>query len=94
MHAQAAPHFQDVREDTHELLRVVGRLRWRLGFERALLHGIHGVIACSIALIGLSTVAWLTGKQDVAVWLAVFLIAQGPIRIFFPRWRYRGGRWV
>jgi len=29
-----------------------------------------------------------------AVWLAVFLGTQGPLRILFPRWRYHGGRWM
>ena len=28
------------------------------------------------------------------VWFVVFFIAQGPIRLFFLRWRYRGGQWV
>ncbi len=27
-------------------------------------------------------------------WLAVFLFVNGPIRVPFPRWRYRGGRIV
>lgn len=29
-----------------------------------------------------------------AVWWAVFLMTQGPLRIIFPRWRFRGGRWL
>jgi hypothetical protein len=28
------------------------------------------------------------------VWLATFVCAQGPIRTAFPRWRYRGGRFI
>jgi hypothetical protein len=28
-----------------------------------------------------------------AIWLCVFIISQGPIRLFLPRWRYRGGEW-
>jgi hypothetical protein len=27
------------------------------------------------------------------LWLGVFLGTQGPLRVIFPRWRYRGGRW-
>ncbi len=27
------------------------------------------------------------------IWLCVFIISQGPIRLFLPRWRYRGGEW-
>ena len=29
-----------------------------------------------------------------AVWLAVFLFTQGPMRLLFPRWRFRGGQWL
>lgn len=29
-----------------------------------------------------------------AVWLATFLGTQGPLRILFPRWRFRGGQWL
>jgi hypothetical protein len=28
------------------------------------------------------------------VWLTIFIISQGPLRIFFVRWRYRGGQWI
>ncbi|MBI3967114.1 MAG: hypothetical protein HY329_15875 [Chloroflexi bacterium] len=28
------------------------------------------------------------------VWLATFVTSQGPMRILFPRWRYRGGQWL
>lgn len=27
------------------------------------------------------------------IWLCVFTIGQGPIRILLPRWRYLGGEW-
>ena len=29
-----------------------------------------------------------------AVWLAVWLVANGPLRVSFLRWRFRGGRFV
>jgi hypothetical protein len=29
-----------------------------------------------------------------SVWLGVFLMTQGPMRIIFPRWRFSGGRWL
>ncbi|MEJ3742497.1 hypothetical protein WEI85_04280 [Actinomycetes bacterium KLBMP 9797] len=29
-----------------------------------------------------------------AVWLAVWLVANGPMRVPFPRWRFRGGRLI
>ena len=28
------------------------------------------------------------------VWTATFLMSQGPMRLLFPRWRYRGGQWL
>lgn len=32
--------------------------------------------------------AWQFGS----VWLAIWVFTNGPIRIFFPRWRFAGGR--
>jgi hypothetical protein len=29
-----------------------------------------------------------------AVWLAMFVAVQGPIRVLLPRWRFRGGAWL
>ncbi len=29
-----------------------------------------------------------------SVWLLTFLFAQGPLRLLFPRWRFRGGQWL
>jgi hypothetical protein len=29
-----------------------------------------------------------------AVWFAIFLVTQGPLRVIFPRWRFFGGRWL
>jgi hypothetical protein len=28
------------------------------------------------------------------VWWATFIMALGPMRIIFPRWRFRGGQWL
>lgn len=28
------------------------------------------------------------------VWLAVFIASQSVMRIFFPRWRFKGGQWL
>jgi hypothetical protein len=30
----------------------------------------------------------------IAVWLVVWGVANGPLQIVFPRWRYRGGRFI
>lgn len=29
-----------------------------------------------------------------AVWLAVFIASQSLMRVLFPRWRFRGGKWL
>ena len=29
-----------------------------------------------------------------SVWVTTFAASQGPMRIFFPRWRFRGGQWL
>lgn len=31
--------------------------------------------------------------QYTTVWLAIFIITQGPLRALLPRWRYYGGKW-
>lgn len=28
------------------------------------------------------------------VWLSIFVIGQGPLRVFLVSWRYRGGEWL
>jgi len=28
-----------------------------------------------------------------AIWLSIFLLTQGPLRIFWTNWRYQGGQW-
>lgn len=30
----------------------------------------------------------------ITVWLAVFITSQSLMRILFPRWRFRGGKWL
>jgi hypothetical protein len=32
------------------------------------------------------------GIQFITTWLVVWLVANGPVQIFFSRWRFRGGR--
>src|SRR5437764_15458381 len=27
------------------------------------------------------------------IWLAIFVLTQGPLRIFWLKWRYQGGQW-
>jgi hypothetical protein len=28
-----------------------------------------------------------------SIWLTIFVVTQGPLRIVLPRWRFRGGEW-
>ena len=45
-----------------------------------------------VPLIGSAPMAAVYVIQFVAVWLAVWLVANGPMRVPFLRWRFRGGR--
>ena len=29
-----------------------------------------------------------------SIWLIMFVLVQGPLRLFWPRWRYQGGEWL
>ena len=53
--AERLTTFQD---DVGDLVRVVGRLRWRLGLERILVFGMRGLIASALAFIALLVAAW------------------------------------
>ncbi len=39
------------------------------------------------------SIGWFLTHYSI-VWLLVFLASQGPLRIIFPRWRFRGGQWL
>lgn len=28
-----------------------------------------------------------------SIWLTIFIVTQGPLRVFLARWRFRGGEW-
>lgn len=45
-------------------------------------------IPWQIAPISPAPFAWQFGS----VWLAIWAVTNGPIRIFFPRWRFAGGQ--
>jgi hypothetical protein len=53
-----------------ELHRLLGRLRWRLGLERVAQAAPRGLIASSVALIGVSLAIWFAGLDAVWLWLA------------------------
>ena len=72
------------------------QIRW--GFLEGMLAWLAiGVGTCAGVfvppLFPFFVVAWVLFPFHYgAVWLAIFLVLQGPIRVFFPRWRFRGGR--
>jgi hypothetical protein len=45
-----------------------------------------------VPLVGAAPPAAAYVLQFVAVWLGVWLVANGPMRVPFLRWRFRGGR--
>jgi hypothetical protein len=57
------------------------------------------LITASRSMIGYlpGVAATLTFQRFVThygiVWLAMFLTAQGPLRVLLPHWRHRGGEW-
>lgn len=73
-----------LHEEARELLRVLSRYRWRLGFERTLRFGLRGAVGSGLALILLSIAAWLAGLPD-ANWLAAVPLAIG-VGVAVVRW--------
>lgn len=76
---------------------------WPPAFQLA--GGIaEGLLVWGLVQVSRSVVAGLPGVATtlttpqfvvhyVVVWLMMFLGTQGPLRVLFPRWRYRGGEW-
>ena len=50
--------------------------------------------AGAVPLIGAAPPGWIFALHFGVVWLAVWLVANGPMRVPFLRWRFRGGRLV
>jgi len=81
---------------------LIQRFRWDRDWPAAfqVLNGItEGVFLYAVIALGLLP---FLPARDVApgvflahyglVWLAIFLWTQGPMRAFFPFWRFHGGR--
>ena len=58
-----------LHDEAGELLRVLSRYRWRLGFERALRFGLRGAVGSGLVVVAMSLGSWLAGVQT-APWLA------------------------
>ena len=63
------------------------------GVPEGLLLGIL-LKAGAVPLIGAAPPGWTFAVHFGAVWVAVWLVANGPMRVPFLRWRFRGGRLV
>ncbi|MFI7541932.1 hypothetical protein [Actinoplanes sp. NPDC049599] len=50
--------------------------------------------AGAVPAAGAAPPGWVFAVHFGAVWLAVWLVANGPMRVPFLRWRFRGGRLV
>jgi hypothetical protein len=60
--------------------------------EGLLLWALLG--AGAVPLAGAAPPGWVFAVQFGVIWLAVWLVANGPMRVPFLRWRFRGGRLV
>ncbi len=80
------------------LYTYLQRLRWDRDWPPAfqLAAGITEGIAVYLIdlLLGLEVAFLLFLIHYGLVWTATFLMTQGPMRLLFPRWRYRGGQWL
>ena len=84
MHVEGAQRLVPAHDEPAELLRILSGLRWRLGFERALLFGVRGALASGLALIGLSVAAWLTETATLGWLAAIPLLAA--LGLSLARW--------
>ena len=50
--------------------------------------------AGAVPLIGAAPPGWTFAVHFAVVWVVVWLVANGPMRVPFLRWRFRGGRLV
>lgn len=79
---------------------AIQQLRWDkdwptlLGLLVGLSEGfvVYRLLAMGIpwAVPGLSVAPFVW--QFGTIWVAIWLVVNGPLRIFFPRWRFAGGR--
>lgn len=80
------------------LYHLLQQLRWEKDWPTlfGLLTGVNeGLVmwwVVSGVIPGVSAVPLPAFITDFAVvWVASWLVANGPLRVLFPRWRYRGG---
>ena len=57
-HFERTERLTTFQDDVRDLVRVLGRLRWRLGLERILVFGVRGIGASATAFTALLVAAW------------------------------------
>lgn len=72
------------------------KLRWDRDWPPA-----FSFIAAFIEMLPVMLIALLLNVNPIfflfhywTVWWATFFMALGPMRVIFPRWRFRGGQWI
>jgi hypothetical protein len=78
------------------LYNYAQKLRWDRDWPPA-----FSLIAGFIEMLPVMFIALLLNVHPVlflfhywTVWWSTFIMALGPMRIIFPRWRFNGGRWL
>jgi hypothetical protein len=78
------------------LYNFAQKLRWDRDWPPA-----FSFIAAFIEMLPVMLIALLLNVHPVfflfhywTVWWVTFIVALGPMRIIFPRWRFRGGQWL
>lgn len=72
------------------------RFRWDRDWPPAFqfLTALVEMVPAGILAWLLSVPWWFFLLHYWFTWWVIFIASQGPMRIFFPRWRFRGGRWL
>ncbi|GIJ51885.1 hypothetical protein Val02_87710 [Virgisporangium aliadipatigenens] len=77
---------------------LIMQFRWEKDWPSlfGLLTGVsEGIVVwLLLPLIGLRPPVWAFVLHFTTVWIIVWLVANGPMRVPFLRWRFRGGRLV
>lgn len=80
------------------LYNLLQKLRWDRDWPPAyqLIAGIVEGLAVYLIdlLLPFKGSPWVFLTHYSIVWIATFAMSQGPMRLLFPRWRYRGGQWL
>jgi hypothetical protein len=78
------------------LYNYAQKLRWDRDWPPA-----FSFITAFIEMLPIMLIALLLNVNPIfflfhywTVWWATFIMALGPMRVIFPRWRFRGGQWL